>query len=169
MQALIRFFVELCALGRTPQQLPASEALLGVVLAADLVADLLVGLMAGQGPGTSLLQGAAEIALMLGALQLALRIVKHPGRFLQAATALLGSSALIGLLALIPLSMNPTGSATTDLAALGALLFLALVLWSLVVTGHILRHTFDLTLGQGAAIALAFEILAVALIGSLLG
>jgi len=169
VQALIRFFVELCALRRTPQQLPASEVLLAVVLAVDLVAGLLVGLMAGQGPGTSLLQGVAEIALMLGALQLALRIVKHPRRFLQAATALLGSGALIGLLALIPLSMNPTGSATTDLAALGAVLFLALVVWSLVVTGHILRHTFDLTLGQGAAIAVAFEILAVALIGSLLG
>ncbi|MBN2887262.1 MAG: hypothetical protein JXM75_11210 [Chromatiaceae bacterium] len=169
MQALIRFFIELCALRRAPQQLPASEALFAVVLAADLVAGLLVGLMAGQGPGTSLLQGLAEIALMLGALQLALRIFKHPRRFLQAATALLGSGALIGLLALIPLSMNPTGSATTDLAALGAVLFLALVVWSLVVTGHILRHTFELTLGQGVAIAVAFEILAVALIGTLLG
>jgi hypothetical protein len=43
-------------------------------------------------------------------------------RFVQAATALLGTSALISLAALLPMSLNPTGSEETDPAALGSVL-----------------------------------------------
>lgn len=169
MQVLITFFFELCALRRSPQELPASELLFAVLLLADLAVGLMVGITAGLGWWMSLVQGMAEIALMLGALYVALNVLKLPGRFLQAGAALLGSGALIGLVALLPLGLDPTSTRETDLAAFGALMFLALVIWSIVVTGHILRHTFDITLGQGAAVAVAFEVFAVALIGTLLG
>ncbi|WP_223807001.1 hypothetical protein [Marichromatium sp. AB31] len=169
MQALIMFFAELCWLRRTPQQLPASETLFVVVLLADLLVGMLVGVSAGIGWWPSLLQALAEIVLTLAALYVGLSAVRHARRFLQTATALLGAGALLGLLALVPLGLQPTGSRETELAALGALLFLALVVWSLVVTGHILRHAFVIGLGQGVAIALAFELFAVALIGALFG
>lgn len=118
MQALITFFVELCALRRAPQDLPASEILLGIVLVADLFVGLLVGVTAGISLLMSLIQGAVEISLMLGALHAALSLLKMPARFLQSATALLGSGALLGLAALMPLSLNPTGHQETNLAAL---------------------------------------------------
>jgi hypothetical protein len=38
-----------------------------------------------------------------------------------------------------------------------------------VVTGHILRHTFQISLGQGAAIAVAFKVGVVLLIGLAFG
>jgi hypothetical protein len=38
------------------------------------------------------------------------------------------------------------------------LLFLALVGWSVLVVGHILRHAFDLSLAQGVVIAIAFDV-----------
>ena len=63
--------------------------------------------------------------------------------------------------------MSPTGTEPTDLAALGAFLLLAIVVWGIVVTGHILRHTFSITLGQGSAIAVAFQIVVVTLVTSL--
>ncbi|WP_295404012.1 hypothetical protein [uncultured Thiocystis sp.] len=169
MRALLIFFVELCALRRAPQDLPASAILLWLMLFADLFAGLLVGMTAGISLWASLLQGIVEIALMLAALTVALQLMKRPGRFLQAGTALLGSGALLGLLALMPLSLHPTGSQETNLAALGAFLLLGLVIWGVVVTGHILRHTFGLTLGQGAAIAIAFEIAAITLVTGLFG
>lgn len=169
MRALIIFFVELCALRRAPQDLPASGILLWIVLLADLFAGLLVGVTAGISGWTSLLQGIVEIALMLAVLYVALHLMKRPGRFLQAGTALLGSGALLGLLALMPLSLNPTGNQETNLAALGALFLLGLVIWGVVVTGHILRHTFEITLGQGAAIAIAFDIAAITLVTGLFG
>jgi hypothetical protein len=76
---------------------------------------------------------------------------------------------VIGTIALIPLSFNPTGSEESDLAALGALLLLVVFVWSVVVTGHILRHTFQISLGQGAAIAVAFKVGVVLLIGLAFG
>ncbi|MCK7582970.1 MAG: hypothetical protein MZV65_50355 [Chromatiales bacterium] len=139
MQALIKFFVELCLLRRPPQDLPASEMLLGLVLAADLVVGLLVGITAGLSWLTSLLQGVAEVLLTMTALYVALTQLKLRARFLQSATALLGSGAVLGLVAIPPLSLNPTGSQENDLAALGAFMLLGLVIWGLLVTAHILE------------------------------
>lgn len=169
MQALILFFIHLCALRRAPQDLPASETLFALALIADLLTAMLVGLITGLSGLSGLVQGSAEIALMLAALYAVLTLLKLGTRFLQAATALLGSGALLGLLALIPLSLNPTGEETTDLATLGAFLLLALVVWSIVVSGHILRHTFAITLGQGAAIAITFEVGTIILVRLLFG
>lgn len=169
MQALIQFFIELCVLRRAPQDLPASDALLALTIAANLLVGLLVGSTADLPLGTSLMHGLLEIALTLGALYLALGITRHPARFTQSATALLGSGAVVGLVAVIPMTMNATGSNETDTATLGAILLLGLIVWSVVVTGHILRHTFAITLGQGSAIALAFELFAISLIGGLSG
>jgi hypothetical protein len=169
LQALILYFVELCALRKSPQELPASQLLLVIVAIASLVVGWLVGLVAGLSMGSSLVQTVAEIALMLTALYLGLRLTGLGLRFTQSATALVGSGALIGAIALIPLSFNPTGSQETDLAALGALLLLVLFAWSVVVTGHILRHTFGISLGQGAAIAVAFKIGVVLVVGALFG
>nr|WP_207280767.1 hypothetical protein [Thiocystis violacea] len=166
---MITFFVELCLLRRPPQDLPASETLLGLALIADLVVGVMVGMTAGLSWWTSFLQGVAEILLMLAALYVALKQLKRLERFIQSGTALLGSGALLGLVAILPLSLNPTGQQETDLAALGAFLLLGLVIWGIVVTGHILRHTFGITLGQGAAIAVGFQIIAVSLVTSLFG
>jgi hypothetical protein len=169
VQALIRFFFELCLLRRAPQDLPASRPLVWTLVGAELLVGLLVGLAAGLHPATSLAQGLAELALTLGALYLALLLVRHPGRFDQAASALLGTGALLGLFAVLPLAMDATGSEETDAAALGAVLLLALLVWSIAVTGHILRHTFGIGLAQGAAIALGFEVFAIATLGALFG
>lgn len=165
MQALILFFVELCALRRTPQDLPASEILLAVVALASLVVGVMIGLVADLSFGASFAQTLFELAMTLGGLFFALRLMRLDARFIQSATALLGSGIVIGVIALIPLSFNPTGSQETDLAALGALLLLVVFVWSVVVSGHILRHTFQITLGQGAAIAVAFKVGVVLLMG----
>ncbi len=169
MWVLIQFFIELCLLRRRPQEIPPSEVLLVLVMAVDLVVGTLVGTTAGVSWLISLLQSAAEIALMLAALYGALTLFKHRGRFLQASTALLGSRAVIGLAAIPPLLLNPVGSQGNALAAVGAFMLLGLLIWGILVTGHILRYTFSLTLGQGSAIALAFQIVAVTLVTSLFG
>jgi hypothetical protein len=163
------FFVELCALRRAPQDLPASPVLFAIVAAVSLVVGVVVGLLAGLPFGAGLVQTLFEIALTLLALLFALRLMRMDARFMQAATALLGSGVVIGVVAVLPLSLNPTGTEESDLAALGALLLLILFVWSVVVSGHILRHTFGITLSQGAAISVAFKIGLVLFVGSLFG
>lgn len=168
MQALIHFFFDLCLLRRAPQDLPASDVLLRLLLVADIATGFLVGVTGATHPVVSLAQSAAEVGLMLGLLALGLRLSGHPARFNQSATALLGTGVLIGLLALAPLAVSPLGD-DGGLAVLGSLALLGLLGWSILITGHILRHTFGLSLAQGVGIALAYQVLAILSLDLLFG
>ncbi len=171
MEALIRFFVELCLLRRAPQDLPGSSALLGLILVVNLVASWLVGLAADLSAPVALGQGLADALLSLGLLHLGLSLTRRPARFLQLATALLGAGALLSLVAVAPLLLlsgaESRGAESRGETSLAGLPLLFLLVWSLLVTGHILRHGFDLRLGQGVLIAVAYNLFASTLINTL--
>lgn len=167
MLVIINFFIELALLRRAPQDLPPSPALFLLVLLVGLGAGLLLAITAGVGLGSGLLQSLLDLALILGALSLALRLLGRPQRFLQTATALVGVDSLITLMALLPVGLARPAEADSSLLALAGLLFLLLVAWSVLATGHILRHAFGLTLLQGAAIAIGFDLLSFMIIGGI--
>lgn len=162
---IINFFIELALLRRAPQDLPPSSALFFLVLLVGVASGLLLAVTAGAGLVLGLLQSLLDLALMLGALSLALRWVRHRERYLQAATALIGVDTLISLIALLPVGLARPLDADSGLLALAGLLFLLLLAWSVLATGHILRHAFGLTLAQGAAIAVAFDLLSFVVVG----
>jgi drug/metabolite transporter (DMT)-like permease len=164
--ALAQFFVDLCLLRRAPQDLPASNVLFGLALAADLAVGLLLTFATGLSPASGFPQTLAEILFMLVLLRVALVLTNHTQRFSQAATALLGSGVVLGLLAILPVSLVAGGEQNGQ-SAVAALLFLMLLVWSILVSGHILRHTFDIRLGQGAAIAVIYNLLAYGLMRGL--
>lgn len=169
MLVIINFFIELAFLRRAPQELPASSVLFGVVLAAAAFSGLLLAMTAGVGVGSGLAQSLLDLALMLGALYAALRLLALRPRFLQTATALLGTDTLITLLAQLPVGLARPENAESGLLALAGLLFLLLVAWSVLVSGHILRHAFGITLLQGAAIAIGFDLLSFVVVSGLTG
>jgi hypothetical protein len=166
LHALIQFFVALCLLRRAPQDLPASTALLGLVLVADLLAGALLGAVVNMPPLLAFAEGVADLVLSLGFLYLALLLLDRRARFVQTATALLGAGAVLGIVAILPLSLLPQGP-PGEQSPLAGLLFLILIVWSLLVSGHILRHSFDLRLGQGVVIAVAYNLLAYILISGI--
>jgi hypothetical protein len=157
LSARVYFFFELCLLRRAPQDLPASSALLGVTLVADLSAGILLARTAGIAVGVGLAQGLVDVVLTLSLLYSGLSLTRHRSRFAQAATAVRGSGALLGVLALVPVGLLPADTESQG-AVLGGLLFMALIGWSVLVTGHILRHAFDIALAQGVAIAVAYDV-----------
>ena len=106
---------------------------------------------------------------MLALLYGGLRFAGHPARFNQSANALLGTGALIGILALPAVALSALEGGETDAATLGTLLLLGLLCWSILVTGHIVRHTFALSLGQGIGIAVAYQFLAIVTMDLLFG
>jgi hypothetical protein len=167
LQAIVNYFIDLALLRRAPQDLPASSVLFGLVLIAGLLGGVLLSLTAGARVTVGLTQTVLDFGLMLGALYLALHLVKRRRRFLQAATALVGAETFIGLLALLPVSVAAPGSEETPMLALAGLLFLGLVGWSALITGHILRHTFGITLAQGVAIGIAFDLVSYVVVGAL--
>jgi hypothetical protein len=168
--ALVHFFIDLCLLRRNPQDLPASPALFGIVLAIALAAGLLLAVTAGAAWIGGIAQTLLDLLLMLGVLHLALKALNKQSRYLQTATALVGADAVIGLVALLPVSLArpiATGAEPGGEVLLAGLFFLALVAWSVLVVGHILRHAFDLTLAQGVVIAIALDILSFVVISAL--
>lgn len=166
LQAVIQFFFQLCLLRKAPQDLPGSSALLAVTLLADLLVGMALAGVAGLSPGRGLLQGLVDVAFMLALLYGAVHLLNRIPRFQQAATALLGSGAVLGFIAAVPLSMLPRGG-DEQAPGVAVLLFLGLIFWSVLVTGHILRHTFDLSLRQGVGIAIVYSFFAYSLVGGI--
>lgn len=163
---LVQFFFELCLLRRAPQDLPASPALLGVTLAVNLLMGTTLATAIGIGPGLGFVESLLDAAIALGLLYAALHLLDRLPRFQQSGTALMGSGALLGLVASVLLGLlAPGGNEQTPGGAV--LLFAALVVWSILVMGHILRHTFEIRLGQGVGIAVLYTFLIYSLLGGL--
>ncbi len=166
MHALIQFFVELCLLRRAPQDLPESGALFALTFTASLLMSALLGSVAKLSPLLALAEGTVDLLFTLGLLYLALRFLDRLPRFRQTATALLGAGALIGVVAVLPVSLL-SGIEPGEQPPLAGLFLLGLIAWSILVTGHILRHSFDLRLGQGIVISAAYTLLSYTLIGGI--
>ena len=118
---------------------------------------------------SSRLDAASCVQFPTGAqpeLYAVLHLLGRTARFLQTATALLGTGALLGVVAVVLMTLVPTGE-QTDQSAFAAVLFLGLIVWSVLVTGHILRHAFDIRLAQGAAIAVIYNLLSYTLVSGL--
>jgi hypothetical protein len=156
VNALFDYFVDLCLLRRGPQDLPASGTVLALCFGANILVGTLLIVGADMGLALSLLESLAEAALVLGVLWLILAGRGLRARFLQTASATLGAAALLGMVALPLLGL--AGSGRTTLAEFGGLLLLFLVIWNVVVLGHILRHALDLTLGQGVGLAILYTL-----------
>lgn len=156
MNALFNYFVNLCLLRAAPQDLPGSSALLGVVFVIDALMGTLLMATTKLGPGLALVESVFELGLMLGALRIALFLSGHPARFNQSATAIMGSGILISLLALPLLAGGAVSGGEVDAGSV--MLLLGMVVWSVVILGHILRHTFDLTPGLGVAVAALYSL-----------
>jgi len=154
MKTLLNHFVDLCLLRLGPQDLPFSIQLLVVTTALNVLVGVVMIVDVRTGVALALGESLFDAGLMLAVLHLGLRSQNRLARFVQAATALMGSGLLLGLLALPLISW----SRSSDTAAAG-LLLLTLIVWSMVVMGHILRHTFEIGLGIGVGLAFAYTLL----------
>ena len=166
MLSLVQFFFELCLLRRAPQDLPASPALVGVAFVANLLTSMTLAAVVGLGPDLGFFEGLLDAGVALALLYAALKLLDRSPRFQQSAASLMGSGALLGLIATLLLGLlSPGGYEQPPVGAL--LLFAALVAWSILVTGHILRHTFEIRLGQGVGIAVIYQFLFYSLVSGL--
>ncbi len=160
---LIRLIFDICLLRAAPQDVPAAPVLFWLALAAYLATGLLA-----LGPGEGLARAGGMVVVDAGALMLLLAATLHwrghPARFGQAATALLGTGALLGVLLLPVLALGRAGEAAAGLAFP---FWVVLFLWGLVVTAHILRHALELPLAGGTLAAVAYFAVSLTLIETL--
>ncbi len=167
VSALFNYFFELCLLRVKPQDLPASGALLGLVILANITVGVLAFSGLYGGVARALMAGVVESLFFLTALGLLLYCKGLLSRFTQSATALLGSSTLLAII-LIPLySMGGGAADHTAMAVVADLGALLLLIWSLTIMGHILRHTLEIPFGHGVLLGMIYFLLSSLFVGSL--
>lgn len=166
MYALLRVFIEICLLRAGPQALPHSTLLLGLCLTLYGFSGLL--LVSERQLATALGQIVVDAGVLLGLLYLLLRQRGMSHRFVQAATAAVGSGALLGWLAVpIVLTMPPLRAAAAA-PPLAALALVGLMAWSVIVLGHILREAVSSSsLATGIGLALVYVLVSLLTIGFL--
>jgi hypothetical protein len=160
MLALIQFFVDLALLRRGPQDLPASAALLVLLIGLNFVigsingADLFGGFLPAL--GANLLDVLLTLVLLFALLQLR----GHTARLQQTASAFFGLGALAGVLMLaVRLPAELLGLGTQI-----ALIDLVVAIWLHLAFGNILRHALDVPLLAGVIIMLSYTMIAFNLI-----
>lgn len=159
MYALIQPFVQITMLQGKPQDLPSSLFLLKLTLAAHALLGVLM--FTSRLPFMQALLAGATSTLVMCALSASLLFAnRQSARIVQTLTAMAGSDVVIGIAALPVtawLHSNGDGAAS----GLAGLLFLGLVVWNLVVAGHVLRHALSSPLPLGVVLALVLYVLSI--------
>jgi len=146
-----------------PQDLPAGETQLYTALSLNFVTYVLA-LISFTGFGGAVMHAAIDLACTGLFLYLGLRIVGRLPRFEQAYGAICGAGAVLNLAAipLLQLTMVPEGGTPSSLAIFARFL---LLVWSLSLVGHVLRHTFSIRMFTSILIAVIYYVLITTVLG----
>jgi len=122
-------FAEIAAHRRSPADLPASQFLVGLLLATYLVLELATLQLLDLLTGPAALLTFVDAAFFLAYIFVALQIFGRQGRFLQTAAALLGTSMLIDVIRLPVLAWAGVPDAAVESLTPAQLLDLMLLIW----------------------------------------
>lgn len=153
MKALFDYFLALCRLRAGPQDLPAAWPLFWLILPLNLLAGALLIAPDVGGPDRGFLAALLDLMVILSWVWLLLAFMGRQARYLQTATALLGSNAVLATSAL-PLQWMAVNGAP----AVAEVLLFVVMAWSLVVIAHILRHALEVGLGLAMGLALTYSV-----------
>lgn len=167
MKALLNFFVDLCLLRSVPQQLPASTVLFAFSLIANVGIGLLLSARARPSMSVAFLESLLDSVMLLAFLYGALLMKEAMQRFVQAGTALLGSMALLSLVAIPLLSLSAAPGEEGGGSEAALLLVLILIIWSMVVIGHIFRHVLNTSLARGVGLGVVYTLFSYTVLSNL--
>jgi hypothetical protein len=161
----LKVFLDIVLWRRGPQDLPASGLLLALVTALYVAVSVVQLLMLHEAGAAWFVFVLLDPVLLLGGTWLLLRLFGHPERFLQTATAVLGTGALLGAIVYLPLQWLLEAAGATPESTLAGSAALALVVIFALVTGRILKLAMDASLFTGVAISLTYFLLINLLLG----
>lgn len=160
MYAFVQPFVQIALLRATPQDLPLSPFLLKLTLIVHATLGVIMFTHRLPLP-ESVLAGLTSTLVMCALTASLLFANRRSARIVQTLTAIAGSDIVIGVVAL-PLTAWLHNIADGPAASgIPGLLFLALVVWNLIVAGHVLRHALSGPLTLGIVLALVLYMLSV--------
>lgn len=164
MPALIRLFFDIAMHRRGPQDVPAQQGAFLFALAAYLVAGGAVLWPTASGTREMFGQLMLDLVLMVAVCAALLALTGRAARLGQTLAALFGTGALLSaaalpfvwLLAVTLGGAEPMPETIPPAAALSSIALFGLLLASLLVTGHILRHALDWSYAVGVLAATAY-------------
>lgn len=162
---LLRQLIELCLLRIGPEDLPG-DARLPWLLAAGYAFSGGLIFMQEDGFVAGMMQAALDALMLAGFVWVALRVREHPERFTQTYAAMVGVSLVISLLSWPVISMAPTEVWANELhpAQIG---LLALLVWSLIAQGQVLRRALETSAGVGLLLVFLYFMVSSLTIASL--
>ena len=151
MFEIVKLFFDICLFKKGPQDIPSYNGLLnGLIVVYALVGFLVLFVTAGF--FDAVLQVLVEIALVIVFTKVLLSLFRRPERYVQTASALFGTDALLSFFALPGIASMMTGRMTL----LAFAVMLGLTIWHWVVTGHIIRHAISQSIPFGLGIAFLY-------------
>jgi hypothetical protein len=163
---LVRLFAAICLLRAAPQDLPASRMLLGITLGLYLLCSWLLAIPA-YGQMRAVPVALLDTGLLIVFIQTLLYLLSRSARSLQTLTAMAGSGSLLGLLALPLVLWGQPAQMDEPLGGLLLYAWLLLLVWNLLVAGHILRHALSTSLGIGTGVSLLYALVSMQLFAKL--
>lgn len=157
MWQLSAAFVEIALHRRGPEDLPASQFLLGLVLVAYLLVSALT-LIVISATRTDVLLVLLELVADLGVVFLLLQFFRKPARFLQTATALVGTGAVLNLILAPLLHWDEMLAAPPTELTTPRFLILLLFVWSLDIGGFIVSRALGKPYIVGVSIVIVYEL-----------
>ena len=152
---LVLVFVEIAMHRRGPETVPESQFLFGLLLVVYFVVSLFATLMAQ--PFTLAIGIVAfDTVFYLGIVWVLLELYKRSNRFLQTASALLGTGVILTMLQIPIFATADFDNAESTFTSAGAWLFLLSLLWSIDVAGFILSRALQLSYFAGVSIVIMY-------------
>lgn len=166
MKRLIEQFWNICLLRKTPQDLPASDVLMFLAVTLYLTTSFLMAMP--QLPlASSALAAVIDTLLMSGMSYIMLWARLMPERWRQTLTALAGSGALLGAIAIPLVYWEAQAGASSQAALVPQMLLLAMLVWNLAVIAHILRHALSIAMALGALLSTFYLYISIRIIRTL--
>lgn len=160
---LFKTFLNMCIFRYKPQDLPQSYDLLIICLLLYTLINVLLAMTTAPF-ATALQISILDTAIVTVITVFILKLNRHHERWLKTLMALAGTGCIIGLFTL-PLFAGAFLLEVSELIqSVILMIYLALLIWNIVIMGHILRHAMETTLGIGIVFAVIYLVITSTLI-----
>jgi len=167
MIGLLNSLTQIVLLRRDPSGLPSSAAWVAVFVLLYAAVDVVIILLDRN--FRVIERTLLDVAFSLAFLGLPLLVTRRTHRYPQTVIAAFGAYVLLSPAMVMLLLLRAPAESSEGIAFLTAAGSVLLVIWYLLIVGHILRCALDTGLVTGFAMAVAWTLASIALSQSLFG
>jgi hypothetical protein len=169
VQQFLRIFLDIVLWRRGPQDLPVSPLLLVLTIVAYVAVSVVQLALLHESASTWFVFVVLDPLLLLAWVWLVLKLYRRDERFLQTASAVFGTSALLGVTFYLPLQLILAALDQGPTSSMAQVFALLLIVVFALVTGRIIKLATDSSLFTGIAVSLTYFLVVNFLVGVMRG